>query len=429
MGSDDGTTVAPPARRPERLRVASVYRYFNRTGSIPTLFLENAERLAEDEDVTLFCSSERREPTRGPLEFETVEPAVHGHDRLRYAIECATFARRATGAIARRRSAFDVVHVEGFAAWKADLVTVHAVRPAEVEEYFRRIEPNASSLRRRLNRNVLRPQTGVVTRIERRLLGTTPHPYCLCPSRRVKDDIERWYGVPSELVEVLPYGVDLDRFDDREAMRARVRAERGVGETDRVVLFVGDDYRRKGLDRGILALARSTAGGQLWVVGGHRSAMRRAAAVAGSAGIGDRVRFLGRLSMEELAGLYCAADIVLLPTTQDSWALPVVEGLAAGAVVVASEHAGSSEVIEHGVDGFVLDGEGSAVEIAAYLDGPLAKADVRAAVSARARVSARRFGRAERYRRYREAHYTAYELAAGAAAPPPAVGMPAASAP
>jgi UDP-glucose:(heptosyl)LPS alpha-1,3-glucosyltransferase len=425
VGSRDSTTVARPASRPERLRVASVYRYFNRTGSIPTLFLENAERLAEDEDVTLFCSSGRREPTRARLAFETVEPAVHGCDRVRYALECATFARRATRAIARLRSAFDVVHVEGFAAWEADLVTVHAVRPAEVEEYFGRIEPKASSFRRRLNRNVLRPQTGVVTRIERRLLGATPHPYCLCPSRRVKEDLERWYGVPSELIEVLPYSVDLDCFDDREAMRVRVRRERGVGETDRVVLFIGDDYRRKGLDRAILGVARSTSGGQLWIVGGNRSAMKRAAAVAGSAGMGDRIRFLGRVPMDELAGLYCAADIVLLPTTQDSWALPVVEGLAAGAVVVASEHAGSSEVIEHGVDGFVLDGEGSADEIAAYLDGPLARADVRTDVSARARVAARRFDRADRYRRYREAHYTAYELATRTAAPPAAVAIPA----
>ena len=262
-------------------------------------------------------------------------------------------------------------------------------------------------------------------RLERRLLGAAPHPYCLCPSRRVKDDLERWYGVPSELIEILPYGVDLGRFDDRESMRGRVRSERGVGETDRVVLFVGDDFGRKGLDRAILGLARSTSGGQLWVVGGNNAAINRAAAVAASAGIGGRIRFLGRLSMEELAALYCAVDIVLLPTTQDSWALPVVEGLAAGAVVVASEHAGSCEVIEHGLDGFVLDGEGSAEEIAAYLDGPLAKADVRTAVSARARVAARRFDQADRYRRYREAHFTAYELAMTAAGPPAALAIPA----
>jgi glycosyltransferase involved in cell wall biosynthesis len=425
LGYDDGTVLARPARRPERLRVASVYRYFNRTGSIPTLFVENAERLAEDEDVTLFCSSKHREPTRARLTFETVEPAVHGRDRVRYAIECATFARRATRAIAERRSAFDVVHVEGFAAWEADLVTVHAVRPAEVEEYFGRIEPKASSLRRRLTPNLLRPQTGVVIRIERRLLGAAPHPYCLCPSRRVKDDLERWYGVPSELIEILPYGVDLGRFDDRESMRGRVRRERGIGETDRVVLFVGDDHGRKGLDRAIRGLARSTSGGQLWVVGGNHAAIKRATAVAASAGIEGRISFLGRLSMEELAALYCAADIVLLPTIQDSWALPVVEGLAAGAAVVASEHAGSSEVIEHGLDGFVLDGEGSAEEIAAYLDGPLANADVRTAVSARARVTARRFDQADRYRRYREAHFTAYELAMTAAGPPAAVAIPA----
>lgn len=419
------TSAVRPAERSVRLRVAAVYRYFNRSGSIPTLFLENAERLAEDEDVTLFCSTKGRDRTRATLSFESVEPFVRGHDRLRYAIECATFARRASQAIRLERSRFDVIHVEGFAAWDADLVTVHAVRPAELDDYFSRVEPNAAFVRRRLNANLLRPQTGVVMRIEQRLLGAKPPPYCLCPSQRVKDDLERWYGVPSERIEVLPYGIDLNRFDDRDARRARVRAEHAVGDNGLVVLFVGDDFQRKGLDRAIRGLAQSTSTGQLWVAGGRRSGIVKARRLADSVEIGDRTTFLGRVSADRLADFYCAADVLLLPTRQDSWAFPVVEGLAAGVVVVASAHAGSSEVIEAGVDGFVLDGPGTPEEIASYLDGPLADAGVRAAISARARASARRFDRERVYQRYREAHHVAYELAHGAAARGAPVATPA----
>jgi glycosyltransferase involved in cell wall biosynthesis len=424
------TNAVRPAERPARLRVAAVYRYFNRSGSIPTLFLENAERLAEDEDVTLFCSTKRREPTGVQLSFETVEPLVRGCDRLRYAIECATFARRASQAIARGRSRFDVIHVEGFAAWYADLVTVHAVRPAELEDYFSHVEPKASFLRRRLNANLLRPQTGVVMRIEERLLGAKPPPYCLCPSQRVKDDLQRWYGVPGDRIEVLPYGIDLHRFDDRDERRARVRAEHGIDDDGLVVLFVGDDFQRKGLDRAIRGVARSTSGADLWVVGGRRPAIEKGRGLAGSAGIGGRTTFHGRVSVDRLTDLYCGADVLLLPTRQDSWALPVVEGLAAGVVVVASEHAGSSEIIEPGVDGFVLDGQGTAEEIASYLDGPLSDAGLRAEVSARARASARRFDRKQLYQRYREAHHIAYELAREPApsravtAPATEVGVP-----
>ena len=58
-----------PARR---LRVASVYRSFNHEGSIESLFFRNAERLAEDEDVTIVAAASTREETEAPLGFVQV---------------------------------------------------------------------------------------------------------------------------------------------------------------------------------------------------------------------------------------------------------------------------------------------------------------------------------------------------------------------
>jgi hypothetical protein len=68
------------------------------------------------------------------------------------------------------------------------------------------------------------------------------------------------------------------------------------------------------------------------------------------------VRFVGRVPNEQLPTWYAASDVVLLPSAQDSWGIAVVEGLAAGRVVVTSEFTGASAAIHSGVDGFVLGG-------------------------------------------------------------------------
>src|SRR5262245_10307678 len=132
MGGDGLPATRTNSGSPGRLRIAYVYRHFNRSGSLESLYVRQAERLATDEDVTAFCSAVDRVPTSEPIRFADVEPITLGRDRFRYAAQCASFARRATKVLARRRDEFDVVHVEGTAASTADLVTVHAVRPAEV---------------------------------------------------------------------------------------------------------------------------------------------------------------------------------------------------------------------------------------------------------------------------------------------------------
>jgi glycosyltransferase involved in cell wall biosynthesis len=392
-----------------RLRIASVYRNFNQSGSIESLFLRNAERLAQDEDVTAFVSAARRAPTSALLRFAAIEPVVHGSGRWLYALECSSFARRASRELARRRAEFDVVHVEGTAAYDADLVTVHAVRQAEVEHYFARVEPHAWIARRRFN-GVLRPQTAVVVNIEQRLLGRAPSPYCICPSKAVKRDLERWHGVPSDRIKVLPYGVEVDRFRHDPDARARLRAELGTPPDRLVLLFIGSSFARKGLQVCLDGLARSrSTDAELWVIGG--TAAERTRVERATRGSRNRIRLLGRRPPAELPAFYSAADVFVLPSQQDSWALPVTEALAASRVVVASEYAGSSDLIVDGANGYVLEGPGSAGALAALLDGPLADPETRAAVAGRARDAVVPYDYEARYAQYREAHWHAYELA------------------
>jgi glycosyltransferase involved in cell wall biosynthesis len=386
-----------------RLRIGYVYRDFNESGSIPSFFRDRAERLARDEDVVALCSARTRMSTEAPIEFETVEPLARGRGRFSYAVECASFAIRAARTLRRLRDRLDVVHVVGFAAPEADLVTVNAVRSAEIAHYFDRVEPHAR-LRRRLT-PVLRPQSGVVQAIERRLFRP-PFPLCLPETKAVAGDLMRYHGVPAEAIEVMPAGIDLKLFRYVASARVTFRAALGTPGDRLVVLFVGDEFERKGLGRAIRAIARVTVDAELWVVGG--GAQEPYLDLARSLGCPRPIRFLGRVPHEELSTVYAGCDLLLLPSRQDAWGQPVLEALACGRVAVASEYTGAHEILEHGVTGFVLDRAGAPEQIAALLDGPLAGAETRARIGERGVEIAAGFDRELLYERLRRAHHTAH---------------------
>jgi glycosyltransferase involved in cell wall biosynthesis len=385
-----------------RLSIGYVYRDFNIAGSIAGFFRDRAERLAIDEDVTVICSARTRASTDAPLRFKTVEPLTRGRGRLGYAFECGSFALRAGCCVRKLRPYLDVVHVVGFDAPDADIVTVNAVRPAEIARYFDEVEPEAW-LRRRVA-SLLRPQSAVVQLVERRLFRP-PFPLCLPETAAVADDLKRHYGVPEDAIEVIPAGVDLAIFTpspvDGDPRTARPRPD------DRLlVLFVGSDFERKGLDRAIRAVALAKVEVELVVVGdGPESPYRE---LARSLGCLRSIRFLGRVPHTELPSLYRTCDALLLPSRQDAWGQPILEALACGLVAVASERAGAHEILVDGVNGFVVGGEGAPEEIAVLLAGPLSSAETRARVGARALETARRFDREVLYRRFRHAHHTAY---------------------
>jgi UDP-glucose:(heptosyl)LPS alpha-1,3-glucosyltransferase len=387
-----------------RLRVAYVYRAFTHTSSIPSFFADRAERLARDEDVVVVCSANDRAETTAPIRFVDVEPVVRGRGRLSYAAECATFAWRASRTLNRLRADVDLVHVVGFAAPRADLVTVNAVRRAELEHYFARVEPRAR-IRRRLAPFV-RPQSLVVELTEDRLFRA-PYPLCLPETRAIADDLTHVYGVPADAIEVIPTGVDLDRFHPDPAARQRVRAEAGVDDSTLVVLFVGNEFNRKGLARAITGLGLARTPAQLWVAGDDDAGPY--ASRARSLGLEDRVRFLGSVPNGDLSGFYAAADLLLLPSQQDAWGQPVLEAMASGCVPVTSEYTGAHEIVENRENGFVLDGAGEPEQIAAVIDAAAADAASRTRLSERATVTAAAaFDRRVLYRRLRDAHHRAY---------------------
>jgi UDP-glucose:(heptosyl)LPS alpha-1,3-glucosyltransferase len=165
--------------------------------------------------------------------------------------------------------------------------------------------------------------------------------------------LRRYY--PRIPIEVAPNGIDRSRFSPDVATRLVVREQLGFEEDDVLVLFVGGDWHRKGLDLAIEALAiaaeRSRERLRLVVVGrGDEQAFRRAAERAGS---GDAVVFLG--SRRDTERFYAAADVFLLPSSYETFSLAAYEAAASRLPVVATPVHGVVELVGDGVAGFIVE--------------------------------------------------------------------------
>jgi D-inositol-3-phosphate glycosyltransferase len=183
---------------------------------------------------------------------------------------------------------------------------------------------------------------------------------------------------PTRLTVVQP-GVDLERFRPGAVDRARF----GLPERGPVVAFVGRIQPLKGPDVLIRALP-AMPGATVVICGGPSgSGLDRPTSLielAASLGVADSVRFLPPQTGADLAALYRAADLVAVPSHNESFGLVALEAQACGTPVVAASVGGLVTAVRDGVSGVLVDGHDPA-DWARVLSGLLAEPARRAELS------------------------------------------------
>ncbi|WP_086558653.1 glycosyltransferase [Streptomyces africanus] len=158
-------------------------------------------------------------------------------------------------------------------------------------------------------------------------------------SPTVAERLKRW-GVPAPRIEVVPNGIDLDRFRFDPERREHTRRRLGLPEDAWVVGGVGRLTAGKRFDVLVRALALLPDDHRLLLVGGgpEEHALRR---TAHEAGVADRVVFTGERPYvsdgspgPDLPSLTSAMDLLASPSTEEAFGLAAVEALAAGLPVL-----------------------------------------------------------------------------------------------
>ncbi len=160
----------------------------------------------------------------------------------------------------------------------------------------------------------------------------------------LRDELVALGAEPSK-VTALRNGVDLTLFhpSGREAARAALQLS-ADGEGRRFTLAsVGHLIERKGHDLVIGALAELPDVDLLIAgAGPEEGALRRLAA---SLGVAERVRFLGAVPQARLREVYAGVDALVLASSREGWANVLLEAMACGTPVAASNVWGTPEVV------------------------------------------------------------------------------------
>lgn len=217
------------------------------------------------------------------------------------------------------------------------------------------------------------PRRQALTLLEKRIFQKNGARYIIANSNMVKDQIGHYYRVSDEKIQVIYNSVDTTRFNPaiRDRFRASIRTQHGIGADKLLILFVGNEYKQKGLPILLRAVAKF----------GHKKVRLMVAGIDSNKhyrrwvqqiGMAEATIFLGY--QKKLEGLYGTADLLVLPTQYDPFANVCLEAMACGTPVITTKMNGASEIIEHGRDGFVLD-SGTVDEVAARIKDFMAVTD------------------------------------------------------
>ena len=170
-------------------------------------------------------------------------------------------------------------------------------------------------------------------------------------SMMVKRDIMKYYPVNDGKIEIVYNGTDLERFrpvgtQEKAALKERLNIKEG-----KVVLFVGADFKRKGLPVLLKAFSLMKRDGVRLIAAGKRP-KPEFIFMAKKLGIEKELIFWG--PENKIEELYSISDLFVLPTIYDPFSNATLEAMASGIAVITTAFNGASEIIENNVHGHVL---------------------------------------------------------------------------
>jgi UDP-glucose:(heptosyl)LPS alpha-1,3-glucosyltransferase len=241
----------------------------------------------------------------------------------------------------------------------------NVLRPAYgTERYLQKMRSFRSPLQTLIRRTArLAPSEILQRRWERHFYeDSDPAPEIIAVSEYMKREILTSYDVPADHVHVVYNGVDPDEFSParRAALRERQRAAWSIPNDAVCLLFMGHNYRLKGLWQLMTAVAalraeRPDAELHLIVAGRgtgasqRRSARRRIAQL----GLDGRVHLVG--SVRPAMHAFAAADAFIHRSWHDSFGFVMLEAMAVGLPVVTTRFVGGAEIVDDGVSALLVD--------------------------------------------------------------------------
>jgi len=198
-----------------------------------------------------------------------------------------------------------------------------------------------------------RTGSAVFRGIERALASTTDALVAVSP--QVRDDLVELGVAPAQRFTVVRLGIDLEPRVTTGVDRMEARRRLGIGPERFVVGWFGRMTAVKRTDDlidALVALRKRSVDACLLLVG-DGSDRERLELRAKDLGVAAHVLFLGY--QKDVGAHYAIADAVVLTSANEGTPVTIIEALAAGRPIVATDVGGVADVVRHEIDGFLVD--------------------------------------------------------------------------
>jgi glycosyltransferase involved in cell wall biosynthesis len=246
------------------------------------------------------------------------------------------------------RGYFDIIHSIGCNTLRANVITIQNIQPAKKKILDRLGEK--VSLPRQLTRALyLKVTSDAEYKLYTHRAARRP-PLFLPVSRGVERELRDHYDIGPAPVKIVPNAADLNVFKPiSESQRLAWRSDNGLSAEDIVLIFVGGEWARKGLDLGIRALALIANPRAKLFIAGDDPAKSTFKKLAFDCRVADRVIFGGFRKDVPIA--LASSDIFLFPSWYEAFSLATIEAAACGLPVVATSINGTEDFIQPGING------------------------------------------------------------------------------
>jgi glycosyltransferase EpsD len=148
-------------------------------------------------------------------------------------------------------------------------------------------------------------------------------------------------------------GVDVEAYSKANVCKADVRKSLGIGQSEKLIISVGEVNDNKNQKTIIQALTFPEMRDVHYLIVGDGNRRIQTEAYAAELNVRNRVHFLGYCN--DIASLLHVADVFVFPSYREGLPVAVMEAMAAGIPVIASRIRGNVDLIEDGVNGFLCD--------------------------------------------------------------------------
>ena len=259
-----------------------------------------------------------------------------------------------------KKFAFDIIHanlplVPNFAIPKESanvlVSTVHSTWKGEAEaikhEGLRRLNTNEKFM---LEFNSLLRSS------EKKLMKRSDA--LIAVSMYTKKELTEFYDIDEEKIHIIYNGVDVQKFKPNKD-RAGLRRELELEEKQKIILFVGRLYQRKGLGtlfQSISKVVQNFKDAKFVISGeGFRQNKEKLLKLAEKLKIENSVLFVGYFPDEKLPDLYAASDIFVLPALYENFPFAILEAQATGLPVISTKVGGIPELVTNKKNGLLVE--------------------------------------------------------------------------